>query len=97
MLLATDEKAKTVPFAFFAKAVYSFQRFFSSERKKRRMNMKTKFGKLLHLLGLDVLLLGLFEKLALELIKKLTEWIYSLQRSLIRVDEYRNELLNTAE
>ena len=56
--------------------------------------MKTKFGKLLHLLGLDVLLLGLFEKLALELIKKLTEWIYSLQRSLIRVDEYRNELLN---
>ncbi len=57
--------------------------------------MKTKFGKLMHLLGLDVLLLGLFEKLALGLIKKLTEWIHSLQRSLIRVDEYRNELLNT--
>ena len=59
--------------------------------------MKTKFGKLMHLLGLDVLLLGLFEKLALGLIKKLTEWIRSLQRSLIRVDEYRNELLNKCE
>ena len=59
--------------------------------------MKTKFGKLMHLLGLDVLLLGLFEKLALGLIKKLTEWIHSLQRSLIRVDEYRNELLNKCE
>ena len=59
--------------------------------------MKTKFGKLMHLLGLDVLLLGLFEKLALGLIKKLTEWIRSLQRSLIRADEYRNELLNKYE
>ena len=56
--------------------------------------MKTKFGKWMHLLGLDVLLLGLFEKLALALIKKLTGWNTSLQNSLIRVETYRNEFLH---
>ena len=55
--------------------------------------MKTKFGKLLHLLGLDVLLLGLFEKLALGLSKKFAQWRESLQNSLIRVEQYRNEYL----
>ncbi len=36
--------------------------------------MKVKVVLLLRLLGLDGLLLGLFEKLALHLIKKLTDW-----------------------
>ena len=36
--------------------------------------MKVKVVLLLHLLGLDGLLLGLFEKLALNLTKKLTDW-----------------------
>lgn len=54
--------------------------------------MKTKFEKLMHLFGLDALLLGLFEKLALGLIKKMSEWTQSLQRSLSRVDEYRNRI-----
>ena len=57
--------------------------------------MKTKFEKLLHLFGLDMLLLGLFEKLALGLIKKMEEWVHSLRLSLIRVDEYRNRWENT--
>jgi hypothetical protein len=36
--------------------------------------MKVKVVLLLHLLGLDGLLLGLFEKLALDLTKKLLDW-----------------------
>lgn len=57
----------------------------------------TKFRKLMHLLGLDVLLLGLFEKLALELIKKLTEWKDSLLRALSRAEAYRNEYLHNCD
>ncbi len=59
--------------------------------------MKTKIGKIIRLLGLDVLLLGLFEKLALGLIKKFTEWVKSLQDSLIRAEKYRNEFLHNCK
>ncbi len=59
--------------------------------------MKTKIGKMLHLFGLDVLLLGLFEKLALELIKKLSEWKLSLQNSLIRAKHYHHQLEGDGE
>ncbi|MBO4940203.1 MAG: hypothetical protein J6D30_04200 [Clostridia bacterium] len=52
--------------------------------------MKTKFGKWLHLLELDVLLLGLFEKLALWLIKKLERRLARLLRSLEKARQYRN-------
>ncbi len=53
--------------------------------------MKTKFFKVLQLLGFDVLLLGLLEKLALWLIKKLIGWTNSLHRFLGRAEEYLAE------
>lgn len=55
--------------------------------------MKTKFGKLMHLLELDVLLLGLFEKLALWLIKKLERSLQRLLSSLEKAQQYRNAYL----
>lgn len=55
--------------------------------------MKTKFVKLMHLLGLDVLLLGLFEKLALWLIKKLERRLARLLGLLDKVQQYRNAYL----
>ncbi len=47
--------------------------------------MKIKIVLLLHLLGLDGLLLGLFEKLALNLTKKLLEWSQSIRNLLDEV------------
>ena len=55
--------------------------------------MKAKFVKLMHLLELDVLLLGLFEKLALWLIKKLENGLEILFRSLDKAQQYRNAYL----
>ncbi len=55
--------------------------------------MKEKFFKVLHLLGVDALLLGLFEKLARELIKRLEAWLCSLHSLLQRAERYRNEIL----
>lgn len=52
--------------------------------------MKTKFGKLLHVFELDVLLIGLFEKLALWLIKKLERRLKRLFSSLEKARQYRN-------
>ena len=52
--------------------------------------MKMKFVKWLHLLELDVLLLGLFEKIALWLIKKLERRLERLLRSLEKARQYRN-------
>ena len=47
--------------------------------------MKIKVVLLLHLLGLDGLLLGLFEKLALNLTKKLLKWSQSIRNLLDEV------------
>ncbi len=47
--------------------------------------MKAKVFMLLHLFGLDVLLLGLVEKLLLELSKKVGEWKMRATRSLNQV------------
>ena len=55
--------------------------------------MKTKFVKLMHLLELDVLLLGLFEKLALWLIKKLERRLARLLGLLDKAQQYRNAYL----
>lgn len=52
--------------------------------------MKTKFGKLLRVFEVDVLLIGLFEKLALWLIKKLERRLERLFRSLEKARQYRN-------
>lgn len=55
--------------------------------------MKVKIVKLLHVMGWDTLLWGLFEKLMLGLIKKLTNWADALQRFLNRAENFRNEVL----
>ncbi len=52
--------------------------------------MKAVFVKLLRLTRLDVLLLGLVEKLALGLIKKLTAWATSARDFLDRVQSTRD-------
>ena len=52
--------------------------------------MKTVFMKLLRLFGVDVLLLGLVEKIALGLIKKLTALQESARSALDRAIEFRN-------
>ena len=52
--------------------------------------MKTKFVKLMQLLELDVLLLGLFEKLALRLIKKLEKRLTRILGLLNKAQQYRN-------
>ncbi len=49
--------------------------------------MKAKIVKLLRKLGVDVLLLGLVEKIALGLIKKLTAWACSARSYLDRVEK----------
>ena len=51
--------------------------------------MESKLMKLLRLFKMDVLLLGLFEKLALSLIKKLTAF-HAAVESLLRQCESRN-------
>lgn len=53
--------------------------------------MKEKLIKVLHALGWDALLLGLLEKIALGLIKKLTAWTERLHSFLERAQTYRNE------
>ena len=70
----------------------SFQ-FPTPSHEKGEKNMKTKIIQLLHLLGLDALLLGLLEKLLLKSIKKLTDWTSSLRRFLDRAQKLRNEIL----
>ena len=55
--------------------------------------MKVKIVKLLHALGLETLLWGLFQKTALGLIKKLKNWADALQRFLNRAEDFRNEVL----
>lgn len=52
--------------------------------------MKKKFVKLMQLLELDVLLLGLFEKLAHWLIKKLERRLERLLSLLDKAQQYRN-------
>ena len=54
--------------------------------------MKIKIVLLLHLLGLDGLLLGLFEKLALNLTKKLLEWSQSIRNLLDEVLAINDEV-----
>lgn len=54
--------------------------------------MKVKVVLLLHLLGLDGLLLMLFEKLARNLIKKLTEWSNTLLNLLNEVLAINDEV-----
>lgn len=54
--------------------------------------MKVKVVLLLHLLGLDGLLLGLFEKLALHLIKKLTAWSDNVRNLLNEVLTINDEV-----
>ncbi len=54
--------------------------------------MKIKVVLLLHLLGLDGLLLGLFEKLALNLTKKLLEWSQSIRNLLDEVLAMNDEV-----
>ena len=53
--------------------------------------MKAKFVKLLRLTGIDVLVLGLIEKLALALIKKCTAWHTYARNYLDQVKENGNE------
>ncbi|MBR2374842.1 MAG: hypothetical protein IKA88_00985 [Clostridia bacterium] len=53
--------------------------------------MKAKLIMVLHLFGLDVLLLGLVEKFLLGLTKKLTALKNAAQRSLDRVKKLRND------
>ena len=53
--------------------------------------MKTKIVKLLRLTGIDVLVLGLIEKLALALIKKCTAWKNYARSDLNKVKENGNE------
>lgn len=54
--------------------------------------MKIKVVLLLHLLGLDGLLLGLFEKLALNLTKKLLKWSQSIRNLLDEVLAMNDEV-----
>ena len=54
--------------------------------------MKIKVVLLLHLLGLDGLLLGLFEKLALNLTKKLLKWSQSIRNLLDEVLTMNDEV-----
>jgi hypothetical protein len=56
--------------------------------------MKVKVVLLLHLLGLDGLLLGLFEKLALNLTKKLMSWSNSIHNLLNEVLAINDEVSN---
>ena len=53
--------------------------------------MKTKIVKLLRLTGIDVLVLGLIEKLALAWIKKCTAWQIYARNYLDQVKENGNE------
>lgn len=53
--------------------------------------MKAKIVKLLRLTGIDVLVLGLIEKLALALIKKCTAWQVHARNYLNRVEKNGNE------
>ena len=53
--------------------------------------MKAKIVKLLRLTGIDVLVLGLIEKLALALIKKCTAWQNCARTYLNKVKENGNE------
>ena len=59
--------------------------------KKGKYGMKAKLIMVLHLFGLDVLLLGLVEKFLLGLTKKLTALKNAAQRSLDRVKKLRND------
>ena len=52
--------------------------------------MKAKIVKLLRLTGIDVLVLGLIEKLALALIKKCTAWQSYARNYINRVEENGN-------
>lgn len=59
--------------------------------------MKIKIVKILHALGWEALLWGLFTKLTLGLIKKLGKWAEALQRFLNRAENFRNEVLFSDE
>ena len=58
--------------------------------------MKIKIIKLLHVFGWDALLLGLLEKLALGLIKKLESWLTSARNFLDRVQRSRTEIIENS-
>ena len=55
--------------------------------------MKIKIVKILHALGWEALLWGLFQKIMLRLIKKLKKWAEALQCFLNRAENFRNEVL----
>ena len=55
--------------------------------------MKDKLKKLINLLGLDVLIMGLLEKMALWLTKKFSSWLEGLENLLDRIYELRNAKL----
>ena len=57
--------------------------------------MKT-LKKWMNWLGLDALLLGLLEKLALGLIKKLESWLTSARNFLDRVQRSRTEIIENS-
>ncbi len=83
MLFATDGQSGTHSFRNAQQTVKPslFPRLFKRLRKRREI-MKAFFGKLLRLLKLDALLLGLLEKIALGLIKKITSLQYAAKELL---------------
>ena len=85
---AADEIRR--PNVFLPNGVKTFAAF-QRKPKKGDFYMKAKIVKLLRLTGIDVLVLGFIEKLALALIKKCTAWHTYARNYLDQVEENGNE------
>ena len=70
-MVHTADKKRNAPLRFPLKRSL---RFAPRSLDRRIWEMKAKLMKVLHVFGIDVLLLGLFEKIALGLIKRLPDF-----------------------